>query len=144
MATGRMHIVQGYLSDDPQRTVRVRIRDTEAFLTIKGGSSADGLSRYEWEKTIPLNEAEELLELCLPGVIDKHRHIVPYKGHKWEVDEFHGALEGLTLAELEVPAADTEFAIPPFIGKEVSGDRRYYNSQLRHLSKPPENDNPCQ
>lgn len=132
--------MQGYLSDDPERTVRIRIRDAEAFLTIKGGSSKDGLSRYEWEKTIPLDEAKELLELCLPGVIDKHRHIVPYQGYEWEIDEFHGDLEGLTLAELEVPCANAQFALPPFIGKEVSGDRRYYNSQLRHLSAPPHDD----
>lgn len=132
--------MQGYLSDDPERTVRIRIRDAEAFLTIKGGSSADGLSRYEWEKTIPLDEAKELLELCLPGVIDKHRHIVPYQGYEWEIDEFHGDLEGLTLAELEVPCANAQFALPPFISKEVSGDRRYYNSQLRHLSAPPHDD----
>jgi CYTH domain-containing protein len=131
LATDISHIVQGYLSDDPERTVRIRIRDDEAFITIKGPSSSDGLSRLEWEQPIPLNQARQLLALCLPGTIDKHRHIVPYEGHRWEVDEFHGHLEGLTLAELEVPSADTEFAIPPFLGPEVTGDPRYYNSQLR-------------
>ena len=123
--------MQGYLSDDPERTVRIRIRDDEAFITIKGPSSSDGLSRLEWEQPIPLDQARQLLTLCLPGTIDKHRHIVPYEGHRWEVDEFHGHLEGLTLAELEVPSADTEFAVPPFLGPEVTGDPRYYNSQLR-------------
>lgn len=131
LATDISHIVQGYLSDDPERTVRIRIRDDQATLTIKGGSSSDGLSRYEWEQPIPLNQARQLLTLCLPGTIDKHRHIVPYEGHRWEVDEFHGHLEGLTLAELEVPSADTKFAVPPFLGPEVTGDPRYYNSQLR-------------
>ncbi len=131
LATDISHIVQGYLNDDPERTVRIRIRDDEAFITIKGPSSSDGLSRLEWEQPIPLDQARQLLALCLPGTIDKHRHIVPYEGHRWEVDEFHGHLEGLTLAELEVPSADTEFAIPPFLGPEVTGDPRYYNSQLR-------------
>lgn len=131
LATDISHIVQGYLSDDPERTVRIRIRDDEAFITIKGPSSSDGLSRLEWEQPIPLDQARQLLTLCLPGTIDKHRHIVPYEGHRWEVDEFHGHLEGLTLAELEVPSADTKFAIPPFLGPEVTGDPRYYNSQLR-------------
>lgn len=131
LATDISHIVQGYLSDDPERTVRIRIRDDEAFITIKGPSSSDGLSRLEWEQPIPLDQARQLLALCLPGTIDKHRHIVPYEGHRWEVDEFHGHLEGLTLAELEVPSADTEFAIPPFLGPEVTGNPRYYNSQLR-------------
>ena len=131
LATDISHIVQGYLSDDPERTVRIRIRDDQAFITIKGPSSSDGLSRLEWEQPIPLDQARQLLTLCLPGTIDKHRHIVPYEGHRWEVDEFHGHLEGLTLAELEVPSADTEFAAPPFLGPEVTGDPRYYNSQLR-------------
>ena len=131
LATDISHIVQGYLSDDPERTVRIRIRDDEAFITIKGPSSSDGLSRLEWEQPIPLDQAHQLLALCLPGTIDKHRHIVPYEGHRWEVDEFHGHLEGLTLAELEVPSADTEFVAPPFLGPEVTGDPRYYNSQLR-------------
>ena len=131
LATDISHIVQGYLSDDPERTVRIRIRDDQATLTIKGGSSSDGLSRYEWEQPIPLNQARQLLALCLPGTIDKHRYIVPYEGRRWEVDEFHGHLEGLTLAELEVPSADTKFTTPPFLGPEVTGNPRYYNSQLR-------------
>lgn len=126
-----VHIVQGYLSDDPSRTVRVRTVGDRAWLTIKGKSSASGLSRYEWEKEIAHSEALELLSLCLPGVIDKHRHIVLYSGCRWEVDEFHGALEDLVLAELEVDSEDAVFDLPPFIGKEVTGDKRYYNSQLR-------------
>lgn len=131
LAIASHHIVQGYLCDDPKRTVRIRLRDDEAFITIKGVSSDDGLSRYEWEKPLSIEDAKELLNLCLPGTIDKHRYIVPWKGHEWEVDELHGHLEGLTLAELEVPTADTEFEIPPFLGSEVTGDPQYYNSQLR-------------
>ena len=123
--------MQGYLSDDPNRTVRIRVTDDKAFITIKGESTDDGLSRYEWEKQIDIDEATQLLNLCLPGTIDKHRYIVPWKGHEWEVDEFHGALEGLTLAELEVPTANTDFELPPFVGEEVTGNPRYYNSQLR-------------
>ncbi len=126
-----IHIIQGYLSDDPSRTVRVRTMGDQAFLTIKGKSSDSGLSRYEWEKEIPSSDALELLRLCLPGVIDKHRHIVNYSGHRWEVDEFHGVLEGLVIAELEVESEDAIFDLPPFVGKEVTGDKKYYNSQLR-------------
>lgn len=132
------HIVQGYLSDDPCRTVRVRIRDERAFLTIKGKSSQSGLSRYEWEKEIALDEACELLGLCLPGTIDKHRHIAVYGGNRWEVDEFHAHLEGLVMAELEVDSEDSVFTLPPFVGKEVTGDQRYYNSQLRKLDQLPQ------
>ena len=135
LAISSSHIVQGYLCDDPRRTVRIRIRDDKAFITIKGPSSSDGLSRYEWEKTIDMKEAHELLDLCLPGTIDKHRYIVPWEGHKWEVDEFHGHLEGLILAELEVATADTEFKKPPFLDREVTGDPQYYNSQLRKTRK---------
>lgn len=136
LATEVHHIIQGYLSDSPERTVRIRLRDDRAFLTIKGQSSTSGLSRYEWEKEIPADEARELLELCLPGTIDKHRHIVLHDGHTWEVDEFHGHLEGLTLAEIEVESEETTYSLPAFIGKEVTGDKRYYNSQLRKITKP--------
>ena len=137
LAVDKVHIVQGYLSDDPVRTVRIRIRDGKAWLTVKGGSSSDGLSRYEWETAVADSDAENLLALCLPGVIDKHRYLVPWHGHTWEVDEFHGHLEGLVLAELEVPSVETTFPVPPFVGQEVTGDIRYYNSQLRKAAAPP-------
>jgi len=137
LATAVHHIVQGYINDAPERTVRIRLRDEQAFLTIKGKSSDSGLSRYEWEKEIPANEARELLKLCLPGTIDKHRHIVEFEGRKWEVDEFHGHLEGLVMAELEVESEDTQFSLPPFIGEEVTGNKLYYNSQLRKLKCKP-------
>ena len=133
LATEVHHIIQGYLSDSPERTVRIRLRDDQAFITIKGKSSASGLSRYEWEKEIPADEARQLLVLCLPGTIDKHRYLVPHAGRTWEVDEFHGHLEGLTLAELEVETEATTLALPEFIGQEVTGDPRYYNSQLCRL-----------
>lgn len=118
--------------------MRIRIRGDKGFITIKGASSRDGLSRYEWEKEISLNEAKELMGLCLPGVIDKDRWIVPWEGRRWEVDEFHGRLEGLVMAELEVDDPKETFSRPPFVGMEVTGDPRYYNSQLRTLNSPPE------
>lgn len=139
LSEGRTHVVQGYLNDDPQRTVRVRIRDDKGFLTIKGSSSKDGLSRYEWEKEIPVADAKSLIQLCLPGVIDKDRWIVRWEGHRWEVDAFHGALEGFSLAELEVDDPNEQFPLPPFVGKEVTGDPQYYNSALRKLSQKPKN-----
>lgn len=135
---GHTRVVQGYLCDDPNRTVRIRIRNQRGYITIKGPSSHDGLSRYEWEREIPADEAEELLHLCLPGVIDKDRWIVLWKGYRWEIDEFHGALEGFQMAELEVSDPDEKFPLPPFIGKEVTGDPRYYNSSLRKLSQKPQ------
>ena len=99
-ACDSFRLVQGYISTDPDRTVRVRIKGEEGFLTIKGRSSLDGLSRYEWEKEIPVSEALELMNLCVSGVRDKTRYLVPYGGHTYEVDVFHGANEGLVLAEI--------------------------------------------
>lgn len=124
-------IVQGYLSSDPHRTVRVRIKGDKAFLTVKGCSDKDGLARFEWEKEIGVAEAEQLLALCEPGVIDKVRHIVPVGCHIYEVDEFHGDNEGLLVAEIELSATDEEFNKPLWLGKEVTGDEHYYNSMLK-------------
>lgn len=126
-------IVQAYLSSTPGRTVRVRIRGDQGFLTIKGKGSASGASRYEWEREIPLAEAEELLALCEPGLIDKTRHLVPCGAHTFEVDEFHGDNEGLVVAEVELQAEDEAFARPHWLGREVTGDARYYNSRLKRL-----------
>lgn len=123
-------IVQGYICSQPGRTVRIRIRGEEGFLTIKGPSDDKGLSRYEFEQEIPLADAEKLLALCEPGAIDKVRHLVPYGGHLWEVDVFHGANEGLVMAEIELTSEDEAFDKPEWLGEEVSGDRRYYNSML--------------
>lgn len=124
------HIMQGYLSSRPGCTVRVRIRDKEGYLTIKGASDEKGLSRYEFERAIPLEDAEQLMKLCEPGVIDKERCLVPKGKHVWEIDIFHGANEGLILAEIELSSEDEPFESPSWLGEEVSGDRRYYNSML--------------
>ena len=123
-------IIQGYLTKDPKRTVRVRIREDQGFLTIKGMSSEDGLSRFEWEKEIPLNEAQELITLCLPTVIEKTRYEVTYKGVLFEIDEFEGAHNGLVLVEVELNSTEDIFEIPKWVDKEVTGDKKYYNSYL--------------
>ena len=123
-------IMQGYICSDPDRTVRVRVRGDKGFLTIKGRSSEDGLSRYEWEKEIPVTEAVELMALCGSGVIDKTRYLVPFGKHTYEVDVFHGANEGLVLAEIELSDEQDAFEKPSWLGEEVTGDVRYYNSML--------------
>ena len=123
------HLVQGYIASG-RRTVRVRISDDRAWLTIKGPSMDGGLSRFEWEKEIEPNEAMELLQLAEGALIDKCRYLVEYEGHTFEVDRFYGSNEGLILAEVELSSRDEEFARPSWLGEEVTGDRRYYNSQL--------------
>ena len=124
-------ITQGYLSSVPERTVRARIKGDKGFLTIKGIGSESGASRFEWEREISLEEASSLLEICEPGVIDKTRFIVPEEsGLKFEVDEFYGDNEGLTVAEIELPSEDHPFTKPDWLGEEVTGDVRYYNSML--------------
>ena len=123
-------IIQGYLTKDPKRTVRVRIREDQGFSTIKGMSSEDGLSRFEWEKEIPLDEAQELITLCLPTVIEKTRYEVTYKGVLFEIDEFEGAHNGLVLVEVELNSTKDIFEIPKWVDKEVTGDKKYYNSYL--------------
>jgi len=129
--TKETRITQGYLSSVPERTVRARIKGDKGFLTIKGIGSASGASRFEWEREISIEEAGSLLEICEPGVIDKTRFIVPEKsGLKFEVDEFYGENEGLTVAEIELPAEDHPFDKPEWLGEEVTGDARYYNSML--------------
>lgn len=123
-------ITQGYLSSVPERTVRVRIKGNEGFITIKGRSNASGLTRYEWEKEIPVDEARELLQLSEPGMIDKTRYLVQVGKHVFEVDEFYGENEGLILAEIELQSEDEPFEKPEWLGKEVTGDPRYYNAML--------------
>ena len=118
-------IIQGYLTKDPKRTVRVRIREDQGFLTIKGMSSENGLSRFEWEKEISLNEAQELITLCLPTVIEKTRYEVTYKGVLFEIDEFEGAHNGLVLVEVELNSTKDIFEIPKWVDKEVTGDKKY-------------------
>lgn len=123
-------IMQGYICSTPGKSVRVRIRAGEGFLTIKGPSDEKGLSRYEFEQHISLSDAEELFKLCEPGAIEKVRNLVRVGKHIWEIDEFHGENEGLVLAEIELHSEDEVFERPEWLGEEVSGDRRYYNSML--------------
>jgi len=125
-------IVQGYLCSTPERTVRVRIRGEKGFLTIKGIAEASNIARSEFEYEIPLKDAEPLLSLCEPGVIDKVRNLIPMGKHLWEVDVFHGCNEGLVLAEIELTKEDETFELPTWIGKEVTGINRYYNAMLSH------------
>ena len=130
LAHSSMHLVQGYLASG-RLTVRVRVADKGAWLTIKGASPDGGLSRYEWEKPIELKEALELLQLAEGATIEKRRYLVEYEGHTFEVDEFEGENEGLVIAEVELKSADEEFSRPPFLGRELTGIKRYYNSHLR-------------
>jgi CYTH domain-containing protein len=129
-------IIQGFLNRDPERTVRVRLKDNKGILTVKGRSSNDGLSRFEWEKEISKNDANALLEFCEKGVIDKIRYEVKVNHHIFEVDEFFGDNEGLVVAEVELQTEDETFTKPEWLGEEVTGNIKYYNSQL---SKQPYN-----
>ena len=129
-STAETRIVQGYLSSVPERTVRIRIKGDKGFITIKGIGNESGATRYEWEKEIPVSDAKELLSLCEPGVIDKTRFLVKHGEHTFEVDEFYGENEGLTVAEIELDSEDEEFDRPAWLGAEVTGDRKYYNSML--------------
>ena len=130
MMVRAMRIVQGYLSQDPDRTIRVRRKDKEAYLTIKSRPNDWGWSRYEFEKRISMKDAEELFQLCLPSVIDKIRYHVPCGDVLVEVDEFLGDNYGLILAEIELTSENQSFEKPDFLGKEVTGDARYYNVML--------------
>ncbi len=129
-AVKSVRITQGYLCSVPERTVRVRIKGDRGYMTVKGIGGVSGVSRFEWEKEIPAEEARELLGLCEPGVVDKTRYLVPAGGHTFEVDEFHGDNEGLTVAEIELGSEDEAFEHPSWLAAEVTGDRRYYNSSL--------------
>ena len=130
MAFSSSRIAQGYICSARGRTVRIRIRDEKGYLTIKGPSDSAGLGRYEWEKEIPLEDARELMKLCEPGIIDKTRYLVQSVNHIFEVDEFYGDNEGLVIAEVELKSEDESYEKPAFVGEEVTGDVRYYNSFL--------------
>ena len=125
-----LQIKQGYLSSIPERTVRVRIQDNQGFLTIKGSNKKNSISRFEWEKEITKEEANELIQLCEVGIIDKKRYIVPFGNKIIEVDEFYGENEGLILAEIELDDENENIEKPNWLGKEVTDDPRYYNSML--------------
>ncbi len=145
-ATTSYEIMQGYLCKDPEKTIRVRIRDARAFLTIKSSLLRDGIAKFEWEKEIDLADAKELMKICLPGAISKTRYIIEVKGErtmdngqwtkdkgddlKWEVDVFHGRLEGRVLAEIELSDEDEAFERPDWLGEEVTGQPQYYNANM--------------
>lgn len=128
IALRRYEISQAYLSNKVDATVRVRIRDNSAFLTVKGANS--GIIRDEWEYPIPVEDARAMMEACCDAVLSKTRYIVPYHRQFWEVDEFHGALNGLVIAEIELSSPDEIIDLPPFVGDEVSDNPAYYNSVL--------------
>ena len=132
MAVARYHICQGYISREKTGTVRIRITDDKAYLTIKGKPAAGHFARYEWEKEIDVQEAKELMQLCQGTIIDKTRWIVPAAedGLKWEVDEFHGKHAGLTLAEIELTNEEQAVEKPDFVGEDVTSDPRYYNANM--------------
>lgn len=134
-ATSNSRIQQGYICSSHGRTVRVRIRDERAYLTIKGPAREGGFSRYEFEKEIEMDEARQLMAICEPGIIDKTRFLVPSPDgrHTFEVDEFYGDNAGLVMAEVELESEDAPFGKPDFIGDEVTGDRRFYNGHMRKM-----------
>jgi CYTH domain-containing protein len=123
-------IVQGFLNTHKERTVRIRIKGEQAFITVKGISNKEGTTRLEWEKEIPVSEAEMLLNICEPNLIEKTRFEIKVENHIFEVDEFYGENEGLVIAEIELSSENEKFTKPSWLGKEVTGDVRYYNSQL--------------
>lgn len=125
-----VRITQGYILSDKRKSVRIRITNEKAFITIKGESSEDGLSRFEWEKEINVNEAKELLKLCSDKFIDKTRYLIKHGNHTIEVDDFHGDNEGLVIAEVELKSETDTFLKPDYLGEEVTGISKYYNSQL--------------
>jgi len=134
-ASQHYRIEQGYLSNDPARTVRVRVKDDKSFITVKGASSASGMSRYEWEKEIPLEEGKALLQLALPTVIQKIRYEVKHQTFLFEVDVFEGQHQGLILAEVELEDENVELNLPEWIGEEVTGDPRFYNVSLSSMEE---------
>ena len=130
-ATTSYEIMQGYLCKEPGKTIRVRIRDARAFLTIKSSRLREGLAKFEWEREIELADAREMMQICLPGAISKTRYIIPINGErKWEVDVFHGRLEGRVLAEIELEDEHEAFERPDWLGEEVTGQPQYYNANM--------------
>lgn len=125
-------ISQGYLSSVSERTVRVRVKGDKAFMTVKGKGNATGTTRFEWEKEITIDEATDLFYLCEPGILKKTRYLVKVGNHVFEVDEFHGENKGLVVAEIELEKEDEPFEKPNWLANEVTGEVKYYNSQLIH------------
>jgi adenylate cyclase len=129
----KKYLKQGYLNADKNRTVRIRIADEKAFITIKGKSNKAGTTRFEWEKEIPFSEAEELLLLCEPSIIEKHRYLIKKGTHTFEVDVFLGDNQGLIVAEVELNSENETFEKPTWLGNEVTGELKYYNSSISKL-----------
>ncbi len=129
-ASSKTRIVQGFLNTNPERTVRVRIKGEKGFITVKGKGNDTGVSRFEWEKEISITDAEALLQIAEPGSIDKFRYEVNIGKHTFEVDEFFGDNEGLVVAEVELTSEEETYEKPSWLGEEVSGLTKYYNSQL--------------
>lgn len=127
----QVSIKQGYLSTDPERTVRIRISNDNAFITIKGKSK--GATRSEFEYAIPIHDAQELLKLCIPNIIEKVRYLIKHGDHTWELDVFKGKHHGLVIAEIELNSENEKFDLPIWVGEEVTGDVRFYNSYLSNL-----------
>lgn len=136
VAVSKKRIVQGFLNTHPERTVRIRVAGEKAFITVKGIGNSSGTTRFEWEKEIPVAEATNLIDLCEPIVVEKIRYNVLQGDHLFEVDEFLGENKGLIIAEIELKHEDEAFEKPAWLGKEITGNTAYYNSQL---SKKPYN-----
>lgn len=130
LAHNRTHIEQGYFLTEPGKTVRIRIRDDKAYLTIKGPSDKAGLARYEFETEVSIEDGRELMKLCMPGKVQKDRWLIENGKHTIEVDEFFGDNEGLVMAEIELSDENEEYVKPAFLGKEVTGDKRFYNKYM--------------
>lgn len=131
LAVGKHAIMQGYICREPGKTVRVRISDDKAFLTIKSSKIYAGIARFEWEREIDVEDAKQLMQIAQPAVLEKTRWLVPeVNGLLWEVDEFHGRHAGLVMAEIELENEEQTFDKPAFIGEEVTGDSRYYNANM--------------
>jgi adenylate cyclase len=130
LAVRKISIIQSYISIDPDKTIRLRIADDKAFLTIKSRMLSGSITRNEWEFQIPVTDATEMMKLCLPGKIVKTRYIIPSGRHKFEVDVFHDKNEGLIIAEIELGSDNEQFDTPDWLGEEVTGNHKYYNSNL--------------
>ena len=138
MACESHAIAQGYLCRKAECTARVRVWDDKGYITVKGMSA--NASRAEYEYEIPVEDARQMLQSLCEATLSKVRHIVWHAGNKWEIDEFHGPLAGFVMAEIEIPSPDYDYPLPPFVGKNVTSDPRYYNSNLVALSAPPADD----
>jgi adenylate cyclase len=130
LAVKEINIIQAYLCIDPEKIIRIRIADEEAFLTVKSHVTGKSITRNEWEYTIPVSEANDIMSLCLPGKIFKNRYIVPSGDHLYEVDVFHDKNEGLIIAEIELSSEDEQFEKPDWLDREVTGNPAYYNANL--------------